>query len=453
MLTIEELSEHSKIPESALCKVAHESGSCPPKQLGGGYPVYAQLITAIAVVACLGFLASGAMSAGGEEGGTEEAIGRCRMGKIRIQCRPGAQVKVTQLAHEFWFGTAISRRMFRGRADSEAREKYLSILKDNFNAAVHENALKWHSTERRQGETSYANADRMLEWCEQNGIRMRGHCLFWAVDEHVQGWVKDLGADELRRAVERRAREVTSRYRGRILEYDVNNEMVDGSFYASKLGDEIRARMFQWAQEGDPQAVLYVNDYSILSGRQLDAYEKQIGELLAMGAPIGGIGLQGHFDDSVDIAQVKASLDRLAQFGLPIRVTEFDINTDDEAKKAHLLGEFCRTCFAHPAVEGILMWGFWEGAHWRPKAALWKRDFTPTPAALVYRDLVFDEWWTRWEGSGDADGVCEVPAFFGRHIVEADGAGREVPLRKSAGVLRLDCTGGSPDAWRVIEGD
>ena len=78
------------------------------------------------------------------------------------------------------------------------------------------------------------------------------------------------------------------------------------------------------------------------------------------------------------------------------------------------------------------MWGFWEGGHWRPKAAL---------------------WWTRWEGSADAGGVCEVPAFFGRHMVEVNGADKEVLLRKSARVVRLDCTGGSPDAWSVVDGD
>jgi hypothetical protein len=32
------------------------------------------------------------------------------------------------------------------------------------------------------------------------------------------------------------------------------------------------------------------------------------------------------------------------------------------------------------------MWGFWEGAHWRPKAALWKRNWDMTPAARAYRD-------------------------------------------------------------------
>jgi endo-1,4-beta-xylanase len=415
--------------------------------------VCAQLVTAIAVVACLALLASDAAPVASEGGGTEDAIRRVRMGTIRIQCRPGAQVKVTQLQHEFWFGTAISRRMFGNRGNSEEREKYLQILKENFNSAVHENALKWYSTERRQGETSFADADRMLEWCEQNGIRMRGHCLFWAIDKYVQDWVKGLDADELRQTVERRAREVTSRYRGRILEYDVNNEMVDGRFYADKLGDEIRARMFQWAHEGDPQALLFVNDYSILSGRHLDAYIEQIKGLQAMGAPVGGIGVQAHFDDVIDIARIKESLDRLAQLGLPIRVTEFDVNTDDEARKAQFVGDFYRTCFAHPACEGILMWGFWEGSHWRPKAALWKRDFTPTPAALVYQDLVFHQWWTRWEGKADANGVCEVPAFFGTHMVEVNGAGREVPLRKSAGVVRIDCTQGGPDAWSVLDGE
>jgi endo-1,4-beta-xylanase len=412
----------------------------------------AQPITAIAAFACLGLLTSCAMSGKGDKSETEDAIRRCRMGTIRVHCRPGAQVKVTQVAHEFWFGTAISGRVFRDGADPAEKEKYLTILKENFNAAVHENALKWYSTERRQGETSYADADRMLEWCEQNGIRMRGHCLFWEVEKYVQDWVKRLDAEQLRQAIERRAKEVTTRYRGRITEYDVNNEMVHGNYYASRLGDEIHVQMFKWAHEGDPGALLFVNDYSILSGRDLDAYVKQIKKLLAMGAPIGGIGAQGHFDAPIDVAQVKASLDRLAQFGLPIRVTEFDVNTDDEAKKAQFLGEFYRTCFAHPAVEGILMWGFWEGAHWRPKAALWKRDFTPTPAALVYRDLVFHKWWTRWEGLADTHGVCEVPAFFGRHMVEVDGVSREVALRKSARVVRVQCTGSNPDAWSMVEG-
>ena len=129
---------------------------------------------------CIAALALQSVS--GDEG-TDAAIRKCRMGTITVHARPGAAVKVTQLSHEFWFGTAISTEAFSERTDPKVREQYLRIVKDNFNSAVHENALKWYSTERRQGQVSYDDADRILQWCEANGIRMRGHCIFWDVDQ------------------------------------------------------------------------------------------------------------------------------------------------------------------------------------------------------------------------------------------------------------------------------
>lgn len=366
---------------------------------------------------------------------TDPLIREHRMGTLTVQTTPGASVKVTQLRHEFWFGTALSAGMFGDRANPEDREKYLEVVKNNFNAAVHENALKWYSTERRGPDNpDYEAADRVLEWCEKNNIPMRGHCIFWAADRYVQGWVKELDDEALRKTLERRAREVTSRYRGRIGEYDLNNEMVPNNYYRRRLGKDVVADMARWAREGDPNATLFVNDYNVLTGRVLDAYAEQIKDFLDRGIPIGGIGCQGHSHGrTVDFDQVNKALDRLAQFGLPIRITEFLMNTTDEERKAQDLADYYRTCFAHPAVTGILMWGFWEGRIWRPEAHLWKRDWTPTPAALAYRDLVYKEWWTNWEGKANADGVCEVPAFFGKHKVESNGQTVEVELKKKDG--------------------
>jgi hypothetical protein len=80
------------------------------------------------------------------------------------------------------------------------------------------------------------------------------------------------------------------------------------------------------------------------------------------------------------------------------------------------------------------MWGFWDKAHWRPKAALWRGDdFEPAPAAHAYRRLLFEEWWTDFEGKADADGRCEVPAYFGAHRVEMDGKTLDVDLRRADG--------------------
>ena len=64
------------------------------------------------------------------------------------------------------------------------------------------------------------------------------------------------------------------------------------------------------------------------------------------------------------------------------------------------------------------MWGFWEGANWIPVSSLYRRDWSPTPAAEAYRDLVFKQWWTTWQGKADAQGRCEVRAFYGRHRVD-----------------------------------
>ena len=77
----------------------------------------------------------------------------------------------------------------------------------------------------------------MLKWCEDNGLRLRGHCVFWCVDKYVQPWLKELDDDSLRVAVQRRAIDVLGKYKGRIPEYDVNNEMLNGDYYKKRLGD------------------------------------------------------------------------------------------------------------------------------------------------------------------------------------------------------------------------
>ena len=93
---------------------------------------------------------------------------------------------------------------------------------------------------------------------------------------------------------------------------------------------------------------------------------------------------------------------------------------EDEDIKTKGLIDLYTSTFAHPSVNGILMWGFWEGSHWRPQSALWKRDWTPTKAAIAYRDLVYNKWWTRYQGQTDQEGFCEVQVFFGQHKITVD---------------------------------
>jgi GH35 family endo-1,4-beta-xylanase len=143
----------------------------------------------------------------------------------------------------------------------------------------------------------------------------------------------------------------------------------------------------------------------------------QIRSLLNRGVPVGGIGVQAHIREPMTAEQIQHCLDTLAQFQLPIKITELGVVAATEAEQARILKDLYTIAFAHPAVTGILMWGFWEGANWEPAAAVVKRNFEPTLAAKTYQDLVFNQWWTRASGQTNTSGVVATQAFFGRYQV------------------------------------
>ena len=390
--------------------------------------------------------------------GTSDALGaeaidarirQHRMGELVVTAKPGAHVRVEQLRHEFWFGAALTSGAFTGRLSAEDQSRYEQTFLANFNAAVTENALKWHDMEREPGRVNYEIVDAILAWTDQHEIPLRGHNIFWGIPNRVQPWLKAMDDATLRETLEARALDIGRRYRGRFAEYDLNNEMMHANYYADRLGPTITKQMADWVKETDPGARLFVNDYDVLTGNRLADYVKHIRGLLDQGVPLAGIGAQGHLHgESFDPKALQNALNELGKIGLPIRVTEFNMpgqrsvymrerglkmTPEQEQAKAKALTDYYRICFAHPAVEGILMWGFWEGANWIPQSSLYRRDWTPTPAAEAYRDLVFRQWWTRWEGKADANGQCRIRAFYGKYAVTCDAETRQVSLSKQKG--------------------
>ena len=204
--------------------------------------------------------------------------------------------------------------------------------------------------------------------------------------------------------------------------------------------------MADWVKSCDPDAQLYLNDYDILTGNKLQAYVDHINDLKARGVSFDGIGVQGHLHaESFDPDAVQNALNVLGQFDMPIRITEFNIpgqrskfyrdqslqpTAEEEKQMAEDLVEYYRICFAHPAVDGILMWGFWENANWIPASSLYRADWSPTALADAYQQLIFEEWWTNYSGKTDKKGVCVIPAFFGTHKVMVNGKEKEVQLKQ-----------------------
>lgn len=381
--------------------------------------------------------------------GIENDIARNRMGEITVKAKPGDAVTVEQLRHEFWFGCALSNGFGSGSMSESDRKNYAEKFLANFNSAVTENAVKWMSMEREQGKVDYSVIDALLAWTEEHDIPLRAHNLFWGIPRFVQPWLKEMDDEELMKTLQHRAESVTRRYKGRFAEYDLNNEMIHGNYYEERLGPEITKLMAQWAHNGDPDARLFVNDYDILTGNKLPEYMAHIRKLLAQGVPIAGIGVQGHLHgETFDRGELRRALDSLAVFGLPVRITEFNIpgqrsryhtesirtmTPEEEALKAKELVDYYKICFAHPAVEGMIMWGFWAGANWIPVSSLYRRDWSPTPAADAYHNLIFKEWWTSKSGKADKKGTFTVPAFYGKYKVTVNGVSKEIDLPKSKG--------------------
>lgn len=384
----------------------------------------------------------------------DASIAKHRQGVIVIRAKPGAAVSVTQLRHEFWFGATLPNSIFSGRATAGDIAKFKEVFLSLFNAGVTEVAFKWHDLEKEKGKVDFSTLDAMLEWADSNGIPLRGHCIFWGIPNRVMDWQKGLSDEALRLVVRQHARMIGARYRGRFAEYDLNNEMIHANYYADRFGADFIKQMALWVRDGDPDATLYFNDYDIATGRRLDDYVKDIRRVLDLGTPMAGIGVQGHLHgDSFDAAALWNSLDALSQFKLPIRITEFnfpgqrskfykdrnaEMTPDEERAKAEALTQYFRICFAHPSVTGIMMWGFWEGANWIRQSSLYKRDWTPTPAAQAYQDLVLKKWWTNYTGTAGPDGLLAVPAYYGRHRVTVDGKETLLDLKRADGARMVN---------------
>lgn len=384
---------------------------------------------------------------------TEANIRRHRMGSFKVLMEeadgtradlpPGTLLSYELLEHAFRFGvclpTTVAQEPLTG-ADNSWKEPFSNFVEEHFNTAVCENAMKWYATDPDGPRADYRDADLLLDYAEARGLEMRGHCLFWDREKFVQKWVAALAPDELHRHIMARINSIIPHFGNRVSCWDAINEMLDGGFFTERLGQQIRADIFKAAHALAPHLPLFVNEFAILGSKEKTArYLELIDDLRQRGAPVGGIGVQEHAcerifamedyrttaNDTIErvelvpinYEQVMESLDRLSETGLPIHLTEISAKSLDEERRAAGLEALYRIGFSHPGVDLILLWGFWEKAHWlgRP-AALLDADFQLLPAGQRLRQLLKEEWHSAGEATVEV-GHASFTGFAGTYAL------------------------------------
>lgn len=355
-----------------------------------------------------------------------ERIEKQRKGDLTVQLvdkkgKPvgNGTVEVKMTRHAFRFGSAISGLLIEtpepGDKDTKmAREIFLKW----FNAGTVENELKpnFWAQNRERGRAA-------VKWLTGQGIPVHGHTLVWPAWERSgdAGKFRD-DPKALRKHLLGHIRDVVGSLRGQVEAWDVVNEPRRNRDLMNVLGDGAMVEWFQAARAADPKARLFINDFGHLENaapQASDDFEKLIQGLVERGAPLDGIGLEAHIRQPRAPEQLYEKLERFAKIGKPLRVTEFDFAAPngDAQLTADYTRDFLTVMFSHPAVEGVTLWGFWEGSHYRPEAALFMQDWTPKPSALAWYQLVRKEWWTEASGATDAKGEFKTRGFLGDYEV------------------------------------
>ena len=371
-------------------------------------------------------------------------IEKIRKGDLNIVVRDaagkpveGAEIIVKQTRQKFAFGSAVNAKALV--SDDPADAKYREMVKTLFNRIVFENDLKWD-----KWSADRETPQRALKWLRDNNIEARGHVLVWPSWRHSPAQLKKLENDPaaLRAAIEAHIKDEAGTLRGQLHDWDVENEPYSNHDIIDILGKPVQADWFKLAHQADPNAKLYLNDYGILAAGGKDAahqghFEETIAQLQKEGAPLDGIGIQGHFgSDLTPPTRMLEILDRYAKFGLPIQVTEFDVQVPNEQLQADFTRDFMTAMFSHPAVNGVVMWGFWEGRHYAPSAALWRKDWSVKPNGAAWLDLVQRQWMTNVLAKTDAAGTLKTRAFLGDYQITVNAGGQ-----KSEKTISLETAG------------
>ncbi len=317
-----------------------------------------------------------------------------------------ATLKEVFSKHGLKVGTCVSSSELNKRSFKE------TVL-NQFDSLTVENAMKPDSAlnQAKSKEEGKVVVDfnkevlTILEFARENGFSMRGHTLVWY--SQTPEWLFHEGFENSGDFVDRdemlkRMEDLISGTFAKIEElgytdlfyaYDVVNEawMEDGTMrenhWLDIIGDDYLWYAFYFADKYAPESIdLYYNDYNEQYKADtlvkfVETLKDEEGRYL-----IDGIGLQAHLYTSDNLPGYFKAVDKLAETGLKIQLTELDVclgkyqapleaTNDNLVKQGKFYydlinGIFERVDAGKIKMDAFTFWGFCDSYSWR-------REYSP----------------------------------------------------------------------------
>ena len=370
---------------------------------------------------------------------------------------------------DFYVGVAINRTIAMSaavRADNVNRnmdqvKKDVALAKEQFDQIAPENDLKWALIQPQEGPNGYnfGPADAYVNFGLSNHMYIVGHTLVW--HSQTPNWVfagtnlppgvtntapsaipntntpargrggRGFGGgfgrggltgprasrEELLQRMHDHIQTVVGRYKGKIKVWDVVNEAIDdggtnilrNSPWLQIIGPDFIAKAFEYAHEADPNAILRYNDYSLENPAKRKKLITLIKSLQTQHVPVMAIGSQTHVSVSgPSFEQEDQTLTDLEMLGLPIHITELDVNgaqggqrgagadvannaattqgglvSNADKRLADEYATLFRAFVKHrKSVKVVTFWGINDGVSWRAggRPLLFDANDQPKPA-------------------------------------------------------------------------
>jgi GH35 family endo-1,4-beta-xylanase len=313
--------------------------------------------------------------------------------KSKIEIKRIANIKGLKDYFKDYFsiGVAVSPRSLK---TDEAQ-----LILQQFNSVTPENAMKMGPIHPQENEYNWRGADSIAAFAKRNSLKLRGHTLCWHSQAPRWFFVDSAGKTVSKEVLLQRLKDhittVVQRYKGTIYAWDVVNEVISdkkdeyyrNSEFYKICGEEFIAKAFQWAHEADPDALLFYNDYNEIDAVKREKIFRLVKGLKDAGIPIHGLGLQGHWAvNEPSEGQLDSTLNRFAQLGVTLQITELDISVypkehnarerrrDDAdtaftAQKEQRQMEVYKMCFRlfrkyKNAISGVTFWNISDRDSW-----------------------------------------------------------------------------------------